>query len=75
MSRARQNRRAAAHRRAGRLTGRQAMAPSTGRRGKVSYAGSAAGGYSSEWAAPMNVGGAIKPVVIDRRWSETVREQ
>lgn len=51
------------------------MRPVTGRRGKTSYAGSGQTGYGSEWAAPMNVGGAIKPVVIDRRWSDTVTEQ
>lgn len=48
------------------------MRPVTGRRGSVSYAGSATGGYGSDWSAPMNVGGAIKPVVIDSRWSDTV---
>lgn len=54
------------------MTAQQAMRPATGRRGKTSYAGSASGGYGSEWSAPMNVGGALKPVVIDSRWSDTV---
>lgn len=73
MSRARQNRRAAAHQRAaaraGRMTAEQAMRPAVGGRSKVSYAGSASGGYGSDWSRAAHVGGAIKPVVIDARWS------
>lgn len=54
------------------LTTRQAMRPATGGRSKVSYQGSASGGYGSDWARAAHVGGADKPVLIDRRWTNTV---
>ena len=79
MGAARQNRRAAAHQRAaarsGRMTAQQAMRPATGGRSKVSYQGSATGGYGSDWSRAAHMGGADKPIVIDVRWSATVTEQ
>ena len=54
------------------VTTQQAMRPVTGRRGRVSYQGSATGGYGSDWSRAAHLGGADKPIVIDRRWSSTV---
>jgi hypothetical protein len=76
MSNRRENRRAAAHQRAaarsGRMTAEQAMRPAVGGRSKISYQGSATGGYGSDWSRAAHVGGADKPLIIDARWSDTV---
>lgn len=57
------------------ITTRDAMRPVTGGRGRVSYQGSGADGYRSDWSRAAHVSGQIKPVVIDRRWSSTVSQQ
>lgn len=68
--RARRGKRAA-YARSQQISAREAMRPVTGRRSRVSYQGSGAAGYRSEWEASATRRDAI---VIDRRWDDTISQ-